>query len=203
MNQLYKDYVYIDEVGRGCAAGPMVFCGLKLKTDEVNVRVKDSKKLNKQTREDLDNWIKKNSDYYLVVTSAKEIDEVGLSDSIKKSLNEIITHFKEKDKTQKFLYDGNKTFGVDCNDLETLVEADDKVFGVSCASILAKNLKDELMEEIHRKFPEYNFKDNAGYLTSEHIEKIKEIGYCDEHRKSYRIKEIEKEENKKKTDFLF
>lgn len=176
----------------------MIFTGLKITGDVLFAD--DSKKLSKKQREEMVEKIKNNSEYFIVVTSAKEIDDYGLSSMIKKSLEKIIKHFGEN---EKYLYDGNKTFGVENKNLKTLVKADALVKGVGAASIIAKHTKDTLMLVNHEKYPMYNFVNNSGYATKEHIDAIKKYGYCELHRKSYKIKELEEYENKKSSDFLF
>lgn len=193
----YKDYIYIDEAGRGCVGGELVFCAVKV-TGNVDF-ANDSKQTTFKEREKLVKLVKANTEYFTVVTTAEEIDKIGLSTVIKDSLEKIIEFFPN----EKYLYDGNKTFGVENPNLETLVKADAKVKGVGAASIIAKHLKDSLMLEHHKEFPQYCWDTNAGYITKKHVEAILEYGYTPYHRKSYKIKEIEEKENQEKTDFLF
>jgi ribonuclease HII len=197
-NTIYKGYVFIDESGTGCIAGPAVVTGLKI-TGEVSF-AEDSKKLSSKQREDMVEKIKLNSEFFTVITTAKEIDDFGLPQMIKKSLELIINKFGND---EKYLYDGNRMFGVENLNLETLVKADALVKGVGAASIIAKHTKDLLMLEHHKIFPQYNFVQNAGYATKQHIELIKKHGYCELHRMSYKVKELVEWENKKMVDVLF
>lgn len=185
------------ESGRGCCAGEMVFTGVKVLGDVSFAN--DSKKLTFKQRSLMIEKIKKNVQHCTIVTTAEEIDKIGLSESIKTSLELIISYFGD----EKYLYDGNRTFGVKCSTLETLVKADALVKGVGAASIIAKDTKDLLMFEHHKKYPMYNFINNSGYCTKEHIEAIKKHGYCEYHRKSYNIKSLEEWKNKQSIDFLF
>lgn len=194
----YKNYIFIDEAGRGNLAGEMVFTGVKV-TGNVDF-ADDSKKLSYSQREKMVDKIKSNVQHCTVITTAKEIDENGLSLSIKKSLETIIIHFGED---EHYLYDGNKTFGVKNKNLETLVKADALVKGVGAASIIAKHTKDSLMHIHHEDYPMYGFNNNAGYATKQHIEAIKEHGYCDLHRMSYNVKELTEWNNQQTTDLLF
>ena len=70
------------------------------------------------------------------------------------------------------------------------IKADDKVSSVSVASIIAKYFKDLEMENLHELRPEYNFIKNSGYGTKEHIQKIREFGYTEYHRMTFKIKEL-------------
>jgi ribonuclease HII len=197
-DEIYKNYVFIDEAGRGCLAAEMVFTGLKI-TGDVSF-ANDSKKLSTKQRNDLVDKIKSNSEYFSVITTAKDIDVFGLSAMIKRSLENIIDHFG---KNENYLYDGNKTFGVTNKNLTTLIKADALVKGVGAASIIAKHTKDSLMSEHHKKYPNYNFLNNVGYATKEHISAIKNYGYCEVHRMSYNVKELQEFKNQKTTDILF
>jgi ribonuclease HII len=199
-NEQYKGYIGIDESGRGCAGGELVFAGVKLHTNGDVDFADDSKKTTHKQREEMVDKIKSNVQHCTVIKTAEEIDEKGLSLCLKECLETIIEYFGED---EKYLYDGNKTFGVDNPNLETLVKADAKVKTVGAASIIAKHTKDLLMQQHHIEFPQYGWDTNAGYITKKHVQAILEHGYTKYHRKSYKIKELEDKEIKDKTDFLF
>jgi len=88
-----------------------------------------------------------------------------------------------------YLFDGNSSFGVE--NLQTMIKADAKVPEVSAASILAKVTRDRSMIEASKIYPEYEFEKHKGYITKRHIELIKKYGYCEIHRKSYKLKALE------------
>ena len=178
----------IDEAGRGPIAGPMVFAGCilsekcKVKSEKWYEILTDSKKLTSKKREELFEIIKENSIYHIVFKSNDEIDKKGLSKCIKESLIEIKTTLK----AQKYLFDGNSSFGVE--GIETIIKGDEKIKEISAASILAKVSRDRFMIEISKKYPEYKFDKHKGYITKEHKELIEKYGFCDIHRKSYKLK---------------
>ena len=120
----------IDEAGRGPFAGPLSVAGVVLLNDVKELD--DSKKLSEKKREKLFDIIKENSLYHIVFTSAKEIDELGLSMCLQNSIKEIMQNIE----AQEYLMDGNTTFGI--ANLNFLVKADAKIQEVSAASILAK-----------------------------------------------------------------
>ncbi len=173
----------IDEAGRGPIAGDLVVVGCILheEVEELN----DSKKLSPKKREELFEKIVASARFHIVKHTPKEIDELGLSACIKNSLTEIM-HTLEAD---RYLFDGNSTFGV--KGLETMIKADAKVAQVSAASILAKVTRDRDMIKSAKDFPQYEFQKHKGYITKRHIELIKRYGYCDLHRRSYRVKALE------------
>ena len=171
----------IDEAGRGPVAGSLVYAAVILKKpiDELN----DSKKLTAKKREILYHIIKENSDYYIYEASATKIDTFGLSYCIKEALLKIKEHFGKK---VTYIFDGNSSFGVE--GINTLIKADQKIKAVSAASIIAKVYRDMQMIEFSKQYPNYGFEKHKGYGTKAHLEAIAKYGYCDIHRKSYKIK---------------
>ena len=174
----------IDEAGRGPLAGDLVVAGCILEShiDGLN----DSKKLTEKKREILYELIIKNSKYHIVSISPKKIDENGISFCIKNALIEIMQNLQ----ADEYLFDGNTTFGVD--NLKCMIKADGKIAQVSAASILAKVTHDREIIKEAQKYPEYEFEKHKGYGTARHIELIKKYGYCDIHRRSYKIKALQK-----------
>jgi len=172
----------IDEAGRGPIAGPLVMAGVILRKNIEGLN--DSKKLTEKKREILFDEIIKNSEYKIVEIDNKTIDEKGLSFAIKYCLNEIINFLN----ADKYIFDGNSKFGVDI--LETMIKGDSKVAEISAASILAKVTRDRFMKSIANEYPNYSFAKHKGYITKQHIEEIKEFGYSDIHRKSYKLKAL-------------
>lgn len=173
----------IDEAGRGPIAGSLVMAGVILKTDIPGLN--DSKVLSEKKRESLFPIILENSRYHIVSFTALQIDEMGISKCLAAGLNSIMQHLDSKD----FLFDGNSTFGV--RGLRTMVKADAKIPEVSAASVLAKVTRDREMVELAKKFPEYGFEGHKGYGTEAHVEAIKRHGYCEIHRRSFKLKALE------------
>ncbi len=173
----------IDEAGRGPIAGALVMAGVILHQNipELN----DSKQLSEKKREKLFPLIIENSDYHIVKFTAEQIDDMGISKCLATGLESIMEHLQSED----FLFDGNSTFGV--KGLRTMVKADAEIPEVSAASILAKVTRDREMVEFAKQFPQYGFEGHKGYGTKVHIEAIKEHGYCEIHRRSFRLKALE------------
>ncbi len=188
------------EVARGNLFGPSLFVGVSLNAPytELSFAV-DSKTTTKEQRKDLFGKIKDHVEFHMVKIPPQKIDSDGLSKCIKGALDEIAGHFLGR----KIVYDGKAKFGCEYPLLETEVKADSKVVAVSCASIIAKYHLDLIMEDYHKKYPEYGFNTNAGYGTEKHIEAIKKHGFLPDHRISYNVKELEPLKNKQSTDLLF
>lgn len=177
----------IDEAGRGPIAGPLVVAGVVLIEDIKGLN--DSKILSEKKREVLFDEIKIKSKYHIVFTSAKVIDEIGLSACLKNSIMEIME--KLESHCDEFLMDGNTSFGI--KSLNWKIKADATVAQVSAASILAKVSRDRYMIEINDKYSNYNFSKHKGYGTKAHIEAIKKFGRSDEHRVSFKLKALNEE----------
>lgn len=173
----------IDEAGRGPLAGPLCFAGCIL-TAEIK-GLNDSKKLTEKKREALFDEVLASCVYHIVWHSAKEIDTLGISACIKRSLMEI----KNAISADKYLFDGNSKFGVD--GLETLIKADTLVQEVMAASIIAKVSRDRLMVELDAKYPQYGLAGHKGYGTASHIEAMRIHGLSEIHRESFKPKKLQ------------
>lgn len=172
----------IDEAGRGCIAGPLVVAGVIL-NEPIN-GLNDSKVLSEKQREALFPIIQAKSDYKIIFCNNEMVDTKGLSSCLKYAIETIKNHFEGHD----ILMDGNCSFGV--QGIATLVKADASVPEVSAASILAKVSRDRYMYDISSHYPQYEFEKHKGYGSALHVKKIKEFGYCDIHRKSFKIKSL-------------
>lgn len=173
----------IDEAGRGPLAGSLVIAGVILKNPVEGLM--DSKKLTEKKREALYPLVLENAEYHIVVFSAQEVDNMGISQCLQKGLQRIQKHLPDAE----YLFDGNSTFGVD--NITTMVKADSKVEEVSAASILAKVTHDREMIEMAKKYPEYGFEKHKGYGTKAHVEALVKYDRCEVHRKTFRIKGLD------------
>lgn len=167
----------IDEAGRGPLAGHLVVAGVVLASpvDGLN----DSKKLTEKKRKLLFEQIIQNSTHHYCIWSAEQIDTLGLSHCMKSSLFEI----KSTIKADKYIFDGNTSFGVD--GIKTMIKADAQMSEVMAASILAKTIRDDLLMAEAEKYNEFSFASHKGYGTAKHIEEIKKHGLSPLHRKSF------------------
>ncbi|OIP53754.1 MAG: ribonuclease HII [Helicobacteraceae bacterium CG2_30_36_10] len=173
----------IDEAGRGPIAGDLVIAGCILNSHIDGLD--DSKKLNEKKREALYSEIIKDSHYHIVTFSPKQVDDDGISKCLACGLREIMQNLP----CGEYLFDGNTTFGVE--GLQTMVKADGKIAQVSAASILAKVTHDRNIIKDAKKYPEYEFEKHKGYGTARHVQMIKKYGYCEIHRRSYKLKALE------------
>jgi len=164
-------------------AGSLVIAGVVLKKPVEGLM--DSKKLTEKRREALFPHVIENAEYHIVSFSAKEVDELGISQCIQQGLRTIQEFLPEAE----YLFDGNSSFGV--KDITTMIKADSKVAEVSAASILAKVTHDREMIEMAKVYPEYGFEKHKGYGTKAHIEALLKYDRCEVHRKTFRVKGLD------------
>jgi ribonuclease HII len=175
--------VGIDEVGRGCWAGPLVAGAVLL--EEPIIGLKDSKKLSKKQRERLDAEIRVQAlAFGIGWVTPQEVDELGLTLAVKlamqRALNQITVPYDE------VIIDGSLNFLAENPKTIALIKADDLVPAVSAASIIAKVARDNFMAQAAKAYPGYGFESHVGYGTAQHIQALKELGVCEIHRLSYK-----------------
>ena len=178
----------VDEVGRGSIAGPVCACAVIMKEDSSIEGITDSKKLTDKARRKLyDLIIEDCISYQVAFIDEKEIDEINILEASRKAMTEAINHLKIKP-------DYILTDAMDLNiDLpyQKIIHGDLLSYTISCASILAKVTRDNLMIELAQKYPGYGWEQNKGYPTPMHKRALKECGLTPHHRLSYLpVKEI-------------
>lgn len=178
----YKLIAGVDEVGRGPLAGPVVCASVIMPLDDIIVGVDDSKKLSKKKRELLyEQIINKAISYSICQIEPNEIDEINILNATKKCMAKSINSLSIK--PDIVLVDAVK---LDVSvETMSIIKGDYLSYSIGAASILAKVYRDKLMEEYSKIYAGYGFERNSGYGTKEHIEKIKEIGPCPIHRKTF------------------
>lgn len=172
----------VDEVGRGPLAGPVVCCAVIMPTEDIIEGVTDSKKLTEKKREQLAKVIRERAIACSIFEIWQdEIDKINILEAVKKCMVKAVEGLSVKPDIT--LVDGVNTH-LPIN-AEYLIKGDLKSYTIGCASIVAKVYRDNLMTEFAKEFPEYGFEKHKGYGTKTHIEKIKEIGPCRLHRKTF------------------
>ena len=174
----------VDEVGRGCLAGP-VFAAAVILNNDINIKdIKDSKKIPFQKRILLSNYIKKNSTYAVGRASVEEINKINILNasllSMKRALNKL------KLRPSIAYIDGlfvPKNMKIKC---EALIKGDEKIISIAAASIVAKATRDLFMINLGKKFPKYKWNKNFGYGTAEHLNGLKKYGVTKHHRKKFK-----------------
>jgi ribonuclease HII len=143
----------------------------------------DSKKISEKKRDALyDVIIKEAESYAIAWATPAEIDEHNILGATMIAMNRAVKGLDIK--ADFALIDGNRAKGFDIP-VQTVVKGDAKSPSIAAASILAKVTRDRQCLELDKKYPEYGFAKHKGYPTKDHMQKVREIGPCPEHRKSF------------------
>lgn len=195
-NNLVKStyIVGIDEVGRGPIAGPVAVCAFVCKSDFfgstlIDTPLRDSKKLSKIQREKWFEFLKTekekgNCDFAVSMVSAEWIDKVGIVRSIQKALNTSLEKLNSQ-KDIKIFLDGGLKAPEEYINQETIIKGDELHPVISCASIIAKVARDNVMIKYSKEYKEYGFENHVGYGTKAHYKAIKDNGLTSIHRKTF------------------
>ena len=191
--KLKRPVIGVDEVGRGPLAGPVVSCAFIFfdfsipieKLDKIN----DSKKLTSIQRKKALNIIldikkEKKLDFEIGSATVGEIDKLNILNATILSMKRAILKLKQK--TGSIIVDGNVKFKVDNFFLKNIIKGDQISLSIAAASIIAKTYRDSYMKKIGRNYPHFNWSNNAGYGTAEHINQLYQKGITRHHRRSFK-----------------
>jgi len=179
----------LDEVGRGPLAGPVVAACVVLQENcDYSIFV-DSKIIKAEKRSSLYNELQKNGAQIGVgIVSEVDIDRLNILQASLQAMKKAVLAMPLQ--PDFLLVDGNQPIPMTIPQ-QTLVKGESKSASIAAASIVAKVVRDELMEKYHLQYPEYNFQQNRGYPTLEHRQAIKTHGPCAIHRQSFKcVKEF-------------
>ena len=174
----------VDEVGRGSLIGPVYAAAVILNNSIDKKKIKDSKKLSKIKRENLEKYIKKNSYWSIGSASLIEIEKLNILNASLLAMKRAIKKLKKK--PTLVLVDGNKLPEIKNYKLKSIIKGDQKISEISAASIIAKVSRDRLITNLSKKFKKYIWSKNVGYGTRDHIDAIKKYGVTKLHRKSFK-----------------
>ena len=178
----YKIFAGVDEVGRGCLAGPVVSAAVILKKNVQIKNLKDSKKLTFEQRIEISKDIKNNSLFSIGMASVKEIEKLNILQASLLSMKRAILSLSKK--PDLVLVDGifAPKILIKC---KTVIKGDEKINCISAASILAKVYRDKVMTRMSKKFKNYSWNKNFGYGTKQHMLGLKKYGFTTMHRKNF------------------
>ena len=174
----------VDEVGRGCLAGPVFAAAVILKKNIDTEGIKDSKMISFNKRILMSEYIKKNSFYAVGSASVEEINKINILNASLLSMKRALNKLKLKPSIAYvdglFIPEGLK---IKC---KNFIDGDKKIISISAASIIAKATRDLFMIRLAKKFPKYGWNKNFGYGTEEHIKNLKKHGITIHHRKKFK-----------------
>ncbi|MTI86710.1 MAG: ribonuclease HII [Balneolaceae bacterium] len=184
-NEGYKHVMGLDEVGRGCLAGPVVAAGVIFE-EGVNIpEIRDSKAISEEQRLSLAEKIKTKALYWTVQEgSLSEIKELNILWASIKTMQKCVESAQPA--PDYLLVDGNR-FTTSLIPYTCLIKGDDKSMSIGAASILAKVYRDTLMKDLHEAYPEFGWESNVGYPTAVHKKALQEFGFTKHHRTSFKL----------------
>lgn len=173
----------IDEVGRGCFAGPVVACAVVLPDGYINPDIKDSKKLSAKKREVLDKLIREVAvGVGIGVVCNRLIDKIGIVPATKQAMHMALADLGVA--CSQIVIDAVKLNNLPCPSISPF-KAEDDYTCVAAASIVAKVYRDALMDRLEESFPGYGLGKNKGYGSLQHRNALKSLGATAIHRKSF------------------
>jgi ribonuclease HII len=189
----YTIQVGVDEAGRGCLAGPVVAAAVILPKNYSNKELNDSKKLNLSQRNKLRAELLSNSKikYGIGVVSHEEIDQINILQATFLAMHRAIDQLNVK-KIDILLIDGNRFKPYNTVEQRCIIKGDGLYQSIAAAAIIAKTHRDELMINYHGQYPAYFLHKNKGYGSAQHVTAIEEYGYSNIHRKSFKLKKLNK-----------
>jgi len=175
-----------DEAGRGCLAGPVAAAAVIMPEGWSHPLLNDSKKLSKRHREELRIIIEASALHWAVnFVDAAEIDYINILQASITGMHRALAQLKTEPKI--ILVDGNRFRPYKKITFRTEIKGDGRFVSIAAASILAKTHRDEYMEQLHQKFPQYGWNLNAGYPTVKHRDAIRQFGPSPFHRLSFQL----------------
>ena len=176
----------VDEVGRGPLAGPVGVAAVILDPDDLPEGLDDSKVLPAATRESLCEIIlAKALSVAVVFASVEEIDILNIRGAALRAMTRAVAGLSLR--PHFALIDGRDSpDGLVCP-ARPIIGGDGLSMSIAAASIVAKTMRDALMRNLHRDYPDYGFADHVGYATASHRRALALSGPCPYHRRSFRL----------------
>ncbi|MEW6101001.1 MAG: ribonuclease HII [Candidatus Omnitrophota bacterium] len=179
----------VDEAGRGPLAGPVVAAAVALRKYNFKNRIDDSKKLSATLREKAFSEIIQNSSFGLGIVNERVIDEINILRATRVAMEQAISFLLAKLKNSgkrrlHIIVDGDVRLNA-CLPYTNIIRGDSRSKSIASASILAKVMRDRIMNLYDRVYPVYGFIRHKGYPTKEHRKALKRFGPCLIHRKSF------------------
>lgn len=174
----------VDEAGRGPLAGPVIAAAVILDPARPIAGLNDSKKLGAPARDRLATLIRREALAWATgAASVTEIDQLNILQASLLAMRRAVAGLGVAPALVQV--DGNRLpTGLPCP-AQAIVKGDGKIAAIAAASILAKTVRDALMQELAAKYPAYGFARHMGYPTAAHLAALRAHGPCPEHRQSF------------------
>ena len=174
----------VDEVGRGCLAGPVFAAAVILNNGIDTKNIKDSKKISFNKRIEICEYIKQNSIYALGSATVEEINKINILNASLLSMKRALS--KLSIRPSLAYIDGPFAPSLKNMKFKTFIKGDEKINCIAAASIIAKVSRDLFMIKLSNKFPKYSWHKNFGYGTKDHLYGLKKYGITKHHRKKFK-----------------
>lgn len=176
----------LDEVGRGCLAGPVVAAAVILPPDYTHPTLTDSKQLSRKQRDRIQADIRRDALAWAIAeVSPADIDRINIAQASYLAMHRATDALSIR--PEHLLVDGNRFVPYLMVPHTCIIKGDSLYLSIAAASVLAKTHRDELMETLGLQFPEYGWAQNAGYPTAHHRAAIQQYGITAHHRLSFRL----------------
>lgn len=176
----------LDEVGRGCLAGPVVAAAVILPKHYTHPILTDSKQLSRLQRNSLKKDIERDALAWAVAeVSHEDIDRINILNASFLAMHRAVDTLTVK--PEHLLVDGNRFVPYPMIPHTCIIKGDAHYLSIAAASVLAKTYRDNLMEELGLEFPAYGWSRNVGYPTPIHRAAIRQFGPTKYHRMSFRL----------------
>ena len=174
----------VDEVGRGCWAGPVFAAAAILPDGLRHEHLRDSKKLKAECRAELSAFLCAHGQIHWSIGVAT-VEEIETHNILRASLL-AMRRAVEGLRTQPHLclIDGNQKAGLACREI-TIVDGDARCPSIAAASVIAKVARDRAMAELAALYPAYGLENHKGYGTPEHARALTLHGPCPIHRRTF------------------
>lgn len=176
----------LDEVGRGCLAGPVVAAAVILPKNYTHPILTDSKQLSQRQRQVLKKDIERDALAWAIAeVSHEDIDQINILKASFLAMHQAVDALAVR--PEHLLVDGNRFVPYPMIPHTCIVKGDAHFLSIAAASVLAKTYRDDLMEQLGREFPAYGWAQNVGYPTAVHRAAIRQFGPTKYHRMSFRL----------------
>lgn len=191
----------VDEVGRGCLAGPVYAAAVILNSDEDHSLFDDSKKISASRREPLAKLIKEKHRFCLGFATVQEIDEINILQASLLAMKRAVLGLEVSQ--GHVLVDGiHRIPGLKGFEQTTIIQGDSRCKPIAAASIVAKVARDNLMKDLALHRPEYKFELHKGYSTALHKDLVRKFGPSEYHRLTFAgVKEYVQKTSLQKLNF--
>jgi len=187
-DQGYARIMGLDEVGRGCLAGPVVAAGVILDPNNIPDDLRDSKMLSERDRIRIETDIKQRALFWTVQESS--VEQIQRLNILWASIAAMVACSEAPDAAPDYLLiDGNR-FTSSIVPHQCIIKGDAISASIAAASILAKQYRDNLMRQLHEAIPQYGWDRNVGYPTKEHRRSLQTHGPTPWHRESFKWKPV-------------